>query len=295
MRRYDYSYFLREGIRGIFLHGFMSFAAIGVIVACLIIMGSFSLIAINLDLMISKAESENELLLFIDENLSDAEARNLGSRISGVENVASTQFVDKDTALEEYKENLGNEGSGLLEGIDENPLRHRYRVFLKDLSLMEETVGDIEKLAGIAKVNARFDISQNIILVRSVVNTVSVALIVVLMMVSVFIISNTVKLATFDRREEIAIMKMVGATNGFIRWPFVIEGIILGLVGAFFAYFFEWAIYSKIFSEIVNSAGLFKLLEFSEISGNMALIFLAAGFIVGVGGSVITIRKFLKV
>ena len=295
MKRYDTSYFFREGIRGIFLHGFTSFAAVGVIVACLIIMGSFVLLAVNLNNVIRIAEQENELLVYVDERLSDAEARSVGSRINVLDNVDACIFMDKKEALTLYGEKLGD-NSDLLAGFQsDNPLRHRYRVTLREIGLIHETTVAIEAVQGVAKVSADETISEGLLSARRVVNTVSVVLILVLLSVSVFIISNTVKLATFDRREEIGIMRVVGATNAFIRWPFVVEGFLLGLIAGAVAFVLQWGLYAYVTGSVLqNISGAF-MISFGEMFLPMFVTFLLTGFLVGVGGSVLTIRKFLRV
>lgn len=299
MKRYETGYFFREGIRGLFLHGFMSFAAIGVIVACLLIMGSFSLLAYNIDAIIRDIQNSNEISVIIDESLSEAEAKNVGSRVNLIENVYEAVYISKDKALESFGQGMDEKYTDLILGLKEdNPLRHRLQVRLIDASLMADTVKDIEKISGIAKVNAPLEITEGILSVRNVINAISVALIVILLAVSVFIISNTVRLATFARREEIAIMRVVGATKRFIRWPFVIEGFLLGLIGAVIAFFLQWSVYSamvKQISEGLRSITMVQTVAFGEIMAPVLLIFILTGFFVGMGGSVLTIRRFLKV
>ncbi|MDR0671629.1 MAG: permease-like cell division protein FtsX [Oscillospiraceae bacterium] len=299
MKRYETSYFFREGVRGVFLHGFMSFAAIGVIVACLLIMGSFSLLAYNLNELIGDIQNSSEIYVFVDEALSDAEARSVGTRINRLDNVDISTFVSKDEALTQFGERLNEEYSALIEGLErDNPLRHRYVVRLIDTAQMAETAEQLRGVPGVDQVNARLDITENILLVRGVVNTVSLALIVVLLAVSVFIISNTVKLATFDRREEIAIMRVVGATKRFIRWPFVVEGFLLGLTGAVAAFFLQWSLYASLsrrVTEGLKNIALVQMAPFDEILPAVLLVFLLVGFLVGVGGSLLTIRRFMKV
>ena len=295
MKRHDTSYFFREGIRGIFLHGFTSFAAIGVIVACLIIMGSFVLLAVNLTNVIRVAEQENELLVHVDEACSDAEARSVGSRINVLDNVDNCVFVDKDTALVEFGDKLGDY-SVLLEGFEEdNPLPHRYRVTLRDITLLQETMEALKNVQGVAKVRVDESVSEGLISARRIVTTVSAVLIVVLLSVSVFIISNTVKLATFDRREEIGIMRVVGATNAFVRWPFVVEGFLLGLIAGAVAFVLQWGLYSYVMGTVLGRVTAFSMIAFGELFFPILFTFLLTGFLVGVGGSVLTIRKFLRV
>ncbi len=295
MKRYDFTYFLREGVRSIFLHSFMSFASVGIIVACLIIIGSFMLLAINVGDIITEAESSNEILAFIDDSLSDSEALSVGSKINAVRNVAKSEFVSRDKAFEDYSNELGDD-SYLLEGLDSDSLlRHRYRIFLEDISIMDETVKTIEGIAGVSRVNASFEISDGILNLKRVVNVITYILTALLMGVSIFIISNTVRLTTFDRRDEIAIMKMVGATDSFIRWPFVCEGFILGAVAGFLAFLCQWGIYRLASDQIASQLALIQLVDFNSIKVPLLLAFLLTGFVVGVGGSVLAIRKFLRV
>ena len=232
MKRIDFKYFLDQGVRSIFSHGFMSFAAVSVMTACLIITASFSLIAFNIDQMIGEVESQSEITVYINDALPVDEARAVLKQITAIENVQDAEFVTKEQALQEFKDELG-ENASLVSGLeDDNPLRHSFRIRMKDISLHAQTVEALQKISQIASVTSRKDISDKLIKVRSVTNALSVTLIALLGAVSVFIISNTVKLATFTRRDEIAIMKMVGATNGFIRAPFIVEGFLLGITAA---------------------------------------------------------------
>lgn len=295
MKRYEVIYFFREGIRGVFLHGFMSFAAISVIAACLLIMGSFSLLAVNIDRVIEDLRNQNEILVFIDESLSLAEAKSIGTRISNMENIEKCTWISKEEAFEDYKESLGDQSTAL-EGLEDNNfLRHRYAVLLSDVSQMESMMETLKKIPGVADVNAKVEISEFILSLRSVVSAVSVSLIVMLLGVSVFIISNTVKLATFDRREEIGIMRVVGATHSFIRWPFVIEGFLLGVIGAVLGFFLQWGVYSYMDKAVQGVLPIFTMQPFSDLILLVLLLFVVFGFVVGVLGSVLTIRKFLRV
>ncbi len=295
MKRYEVGYFFQEGVRGIFLHGFMSFAAIGVIAACLLIMGSFSLVAINVDRAIKELESQNEILVIINESLSEAEAKSVGTRISQLENVSDRQWVSKEQALKDFKTQLGDQAS-VMEGLEDvNPLRHRYIVSLVDVSKIEETIEELKSISGVDKVTAQVEISEFMLSLRNVVNAVSLTLVIMLLGVSVFIISNTVKLATFDRREEIGIMRVVGATNAFIRWPFVVEGFLLGTIGALSGFFLQWIVYNYMSVKVAGVIPVFTMAPFSDLLILVFLSFIIFGFAVGVLGSVLTIRRFLRV
>ena len=295
MKNKNVGYLLKEGIRGIFLHGFMSFAAVCVTVACLIIMGSFSLIMLNLDHMVLELEQQNQVLVYIDESYTEAEAKSVGSEINLIPNVAKSEFVSKEAALDSFVSE--QDDPTMFNGIPADTLRHRFVVTLQNSEQMEKTVADLEAIGGVSKVNAHLEIAEGFTTVRNVLQIVSTAIIVVLLVVSLFIISNTVKLAMYDRKEEIAIMKMVGATNGFIRVPFVIEGLLIGLFSAAVGFFAEWGIYGLLASKIsqVDTLQLFSAIPFGEVLGNMIAAYVAAGLFVGVFGSLMSIRKFLDV
>ena len=233
MKFNNIGYLLKEGIRGIFLHGFMSFAAVCVTVACLIIVGSFSILAYNLDVMVQDLNQTSEILVYIDSDLSDAEARSIGTKINALSNVLQAKFISRDEALESFVKD--HNGDSAFNGVQASDLRHRYEVTLEDNSLMDQTDAQLQQIPGVAKTNAAYELAQGFTTIQQVLHIASVALIAVLLVISLLIISNTVKLAMYDRRDEISIMKMVGATNGFIRLPFIVEGFSLGMMGAILA------------------------------------------------------------
>ena len=295
MKKNNIGYLLREGFRGVFLHGFMSFAAVCVTVACLLIMGTFSLVLYNLHVMIVDLEQENEVLVYIDENYSEAEAKSVGSQINLISNVHEAKFVSRSEALDNFVENQND--STLFGGLDPSILRDRYVVTMEDNKLLEQTVAEIEKIDGVAEVTAHYEIANGFQTLQKVLNIASSVIIIVLFVVSLFIISNTVKLAMYSRSEEIAIMKMVGATNSFIRLPFVVEGFILGMLGAVIAFFLEWGLYDFLEKKIavVDTLQLIQVVPFKEVIELVILAYALTGFAVGVVGSLLSIRKFLKV
>ena len=295
MKKNNIGYLIREGVRGIFLHGFMSFAAVCVTVACLIIIGTFSLILYDLGVMITELEQENEMLVYIDDTYTEAEARSVGSQINMIGNVENAVFVSRAQALEDFIEEQNN--PEVFAGLEADTLRDRYVITLVDNSLMRQTEEELRQIEGVADVSAHYEISEGFTTLQHVLRIASVVIITVLLVVSLLIISNTVKLAMYDRREEIAIMRMVGATNGFIRWPFVVEGFLLGMVGAAIAFFLEWGLYDLLVARIssVDTLQLITLVPFREVLAVMIAVYAATGFVVGVFGSLLSIRKFLKV
>ena len=295
MKKNNIGYLLREGIRGIFLHGFMSFAAIWVTVACLIIMGTFGLVLYNLNEMIVELEQENEMLVYIDETYSEAEAKSVGSQINQIANVHNAQFVSREQAVENFVDEMQDED--LFDGLDPSTFRDRFVITLEDNSKMRETEAAIRSIEGVADVSVHYEIQEGFQTVQRILNIASIIIIAVLLVVSMLIISNTVKLAMYDRKEEIAIMKMVGATNGFIRWPFVVEGFILGILASAIAFFLEWGLYNLLQTQIsaVDSLDLITVVPFVEVIEIVAIGYAVVGFLVGVFGSLLSIRKFLKV
>lgn len=295
MRLSKFGFLIQEGFKSIFTHGFMSFASVTIMVACLLIMGSFSLVAVNIDALIDKVESQNEVLAFVDETISEDDARALQSRINAINNVVSCEFVTREQAMNDYADQFDK--PDLFVDIDSSVFRDRYVIYLNDIGLMEQTKGELEQIDGIAKVNAEIAISDGIVKVRNIVSAISMVLAIILVVVSVFIMANTVKLTTFGRREEIAIMKMVGASNGFIRFPFIVEGLVLGLLGAIIAFFAQWGLYTVVCNSIMKSVVgyIVGVIAFKTLYVPVLLVYLAVGAAVGTFGGVIAIRNYLKV
>ena len=297
MSKHNIFYFAREGAVNMFSHGFMSFAAVGITVACLLIMGTFTLVAVNANAMLEDMESQNQMLAFVDKSLSEEEARALQRELLAVENVSAVEFISNVEAAEAFRARY--EDDELFQGLPDDNFRHRYAVDLADIGRMSQTKAALEAVTGIGpgNVSAYEDEAAGFITIRNVAGVVCAVLIAVLFIVSVFIIANTIKLTTFDRRDEIAIMKMVGATNGFIRWPFVYEGFLLGLFSAVIGFFLQWGLYEAVARGVASNdtINLITVVPFQEMWTYVAAIFAAAGMVIGVGGSLSAIRKFLQV
>lgn len=293
--KHDFTYFFSEGVGNMFSHGFMSFAAIGITVACLVVMGTFSLVAYNAEVQLETLESEYEILAFVDETLDDAQTQQVGRSLSKIANVKEVEFITKEQATESFEKKYENDY--MLQDLDAEIFRDRYAVFVNDLNSVNQTAESIRNVEGVAKVRVDEDIAGGFIALRNVAGIVCIALIAILLVVSIFIISNTIKLTTFDRRDEIAIMKMVGATDGFIRWPFVYEGFFLGLISAVVAFLIQWLLYASVTKSLAMSdtMQLLQIVPFETIWQPVMIVFGAAGILIGIGGSLTAIRKFLRV
>ena len=294
MRRFGY--YWKEGFRNIFKHGFMSIAAVLIMVACLLLTGTVTLIAYNIDLSITELQQSNEIVVWIDENLTTREARALGSEFDQIDNIATIEFIDRDEALEDYRQELGDDAYILEDyGSDNNPLRNSFVFTMKDPSLAEDTIAQIEAVEGADDVRADEAVISRLMQIQNVFNIVALAMVVGLAVISIFIISNTVKLAMFARREEISIQKIVGATNWFIRWPFVIEGMVLGLLAGGLAFLAQWGLYTALHGIVSGVIPYFQIVPFESVRWLVLGVYCGAGVLFGIGGSVTSIRKFMNV
>lgn len=294
MRRFGY--YWKEGFRNIFKHGFMSIAAVLIMIACLLLTGTVTLIAYNIDQSIETLQQSNEIVVWIDENLTTREARALGSEFDQIDNIATIEFIDRDEALEDYRQELGDDAYILEDfGSDNNPLRNSFVFTMKDPSLAEDTIAQIEAVEGADDVRADEAVISRLMQIQNVFNIVALAMVVGLAVISIFIISNTVKLAMFARREEISIQKIVGATNWFIRWPFVIEGMVLGLLAGGLAFLAQWGLYTELHGIVSGVIPYFQIVPFESVRWLVLGVYCGAGVLFGIGGSVTSIRKFMNV
>ena len=266
MRRHDFGYFFHEGVVNLFSHGFMSFAAVGITVACLLVMGTFSLVAYNVNEQLRQLESENEILAFVDDTLTEAQGRSLQSAVEAVPNVRSVRFITREEACETFEKKY--EGKYALGDLDPEILRDRFAIKVIDLGRMEETREAVKKVTGIADARADENLAEGFITLRNVAGVVCIALIAILLVVSVFII-----------------------------WPFVYEGFIIGLLSAGVAFGLQWLLYATVARSISvsDALNLFSVVDFATIWKPVALVFVGVGMLVGVGGSLTAIRKFLQV
>ena len=293
MTRTNAGYYIQEGFRGLRSHGFFTFAAIGIIAACLIITGSIALVAVNLNHNLNQLMEENEILAYVDETYSAKQTKALQTELSSL--ITSTLPVHQQ----------GGGHGQLPDGLRRRPyadlpasvLRDRYALQVTDITQLTTTIAEVEQVKGVVKVSAALDVANGFVTVRNVAVGVTVILLSVLLVISFFIISNAIKMAMARREEEIAIMKMVGATNAFVRWPFVVEGLVLGIASSIVASALQWGIYSLI-TQAVNHYShirLVSILPYQTLALPVSCVYLGIGLLVGVCGSLITIRKFLRV
>lgn len=273
----------------------MTFASIGIMASCLIIMCSVALIAMNLEYNLDALMAENEFLAYVDENLTDEEGEELAGQIEAIDNVAEVHYITREEALDDYVGDL--EDDSLYRDLPASVLRGRFSIRVNDIEQLQDTIEQVRQVEGVVKISAALDVADGFMTMRNVTVVIALLMVVVLVIVSLFIISNAIKLATSSREGEIAIMKMVGATNSFVRWPFVIEGILLGVGSALLAFLVQWGVYQLLVQavNVYSHVQLINMIPFEQLRMPMLITFGGIGLIVGVLGSLITIRKFLRV
>ena len=290
-------YLVKEGFRNIWSNRMMSVASVCVLLSCLVLIGSASMMFLNIDSLIDKIEQENVIMVFIKDKTDDENVKKMGEELEANANVDKIEFVPKEDAWQEQLATMEEAQANLFQEISSDiPLPDAYKVTVKDLNIFTQTVNEIKQLDNIDTVRENSDLAQKLDKLSNTISIIAIVIIAVLFAISLFIISNTIKLTVYSRRLEISIMKSVGATNNFVRLPFIVEGIILGMLAAVVSLFAVWGFYVLAISQFADtfqSIGLAPL-PFENYALWMLLAFLGVGVISGVGGSLITMRKYLN-
>lgn len=295
MKGTSLKYLTHEGFRNVWVNRLMSLASVTVLMACLIIMGAGIMIYFNINNVVDKVQSQNVVMVYVADDASEDETTQIGTSLKGISNVESCEFVPKEVAFQEQIQSMGGDAA-LFEGFDELPLPDAYKVTVKDLSQFENTVSQIKQINKVDSVRENSDLASKLLSLRHAVSIVSVGLVIMLFLVALFIISNTIRITMFSRKLEISIMKAVGATNWFIRWPFMIEGMILGTISGIVSLGVLWGLYAvaeKVFAQTLSLIG-FSLVPFSGYWWQILLVFVAIGLFTGGFGSLVSMAKYLK-
>lgn len=295
MKGTSLKYLTHEGFRNVWVNRLMSLASVTVLMACLIIMGAGIMIYFNINNVVDKVQSQNIVMVYVADDASEDETTQIGTSLKGISNVESCEFVPKEVAFQEQIQSMGGDAA-LFEGFDEIPLPDAYKVTVKDLSQFENTVSQIKQINKVDSVRENSDLASKLLSLRHAVSIVSVGLVIMLFLVALFIISNTIRITMFSRKLEISIMKAVGATNWFIRWPFMIEGMILGTISGIVSLGVLWGLYAvaeKVFAQTLSLIG-FSLVPFSGYWWQILLVFVAIGLFTGGFGSLVSMAKYLK-
>ncbi|NPV42775.1 MAG: ABC transporter permease [Firmicutes bacterium] len=295
MKFRTFGYFIKEGMASLGRNSLMSLASIGSVASALIILGIFLIITLNFNFIVDTVESQVEITAYLDESLMDEEISRIGRELIQVHGVREVTFVSREQALKEFREQLGDK-EGLLAAMEkDNPLPNSYRIKTQNPEVVKDVANMIGRIDGIDEVKYGKEIVDKLFKITGIIRFVGIGVMAVLSIISIFIISNTIKLTVYARRREIEIMKYIGATDWFIRWPFLIEGMVLGFLGSLIAVGVLNVAYYYLFNFVVLNIPIITLLPFDVFLYDLSIWFLGIGTFIGTIGSGISIRRFLRV
>ncbi len=285
-----------QSVTGMLRNGLVTFISIFVLISCLVFVGSFLLISENVDYNLDSITELNEIEVFLEYELDDAAADGVYKEILKLDNVSDATLYSKAAGLEEVKQDFPDYEE-LFEDIseEENPLSHRIIVIYEDNSKVTDLDYAIKQVDGVRKVSSRFDIAASIGSLQSGISVVLIWFFVLSVVVCMFVIVNTIKLSVYSRREEITIMRYIGASRTYIAAPFVIEGIFIATIGAVTAFVIERLIYSALMGFVGDQMGFVKLYEFSAVAPMLLLVFFGISLFCGIIGSLVSLGKYVEV
>lgn len=290
-------YLTKEGFRNVWTNRMMSLASIAVLMSCLVLIGTAAMIFFNIDSLLEKIEEENVVMVYIDKEATEADVEDMKNKIDAISNIAEVEFIPKDVAWEEQLATMEKAQAEFFTQVsDDIPLPDAYKVTVDNLDMFDKTVDELNALDHIDTVRENKDLAQRLVSIRQGISVIAIAIIAVLFAISLFIISNTIKLTVYSRRLEISIMKSVGATNSFVRFPFVIEGMILGVLSGALGLGLVWGVYELAisqFGDLLKSLNL-NAIPFTQYALPMLGIFILIGVVCGVGGSLTTMSRYLN-
>jgi cell division transport system permease protein len=296
---------LREGTKNVVRNGWMTFASVSSISISLFILGLFLLLSLNVNYLADQIEKQVEIRVYLEIGTGNDMIQQLQDKISSLPQVASVKFVSKEEGLQYLRDRLGESGKELLQGFegDNNPLNDSFTVTVKEPRDIAAAAAAIEALNNgqfprpIYKVSYGKGTVESMFKVTEIVRNVGLVLVLLLAITAIFLIANTIKLTIINRRREISIMKLVGATNSFIRWPFFVEGALLGLLGSIIPVavllYGYWALLHA--SQLDLNLMMIRLLPFGDVSYVLSGLLLSLGIVIGVWGSLLSVRKYLRV
>ena len=295
MKGASLGYLTREGFRNIWVNRMLSLATIVVLISCLIIVGSGSLIFLNINAVLDLIEGQNVVMVYVNDDADDTMTQTLGVQLEAHANVLKVEFVPREEAFQRQIEAYGDKAN-LLEGLSPEILPDAYKVTVKDLEQFDTTVGEIRSYENVLQVRENSDLAGKLASIRNAVTYISIGIVAILFFVSLFIVSNTIRITIYNRRLEISIMKAVGATNAFIRWPFMVEGILLGLFSAILGLGIQYGVYSVASIWLTNMLSMLggEAVNFLDYIWGIFGVFAFIGVVIGAFGSIISLNKYLK-
>lgn len=288
-------YYIREVFISLRRNNWMSVASIGTVAVSLFIFGMFLMMVMNMNKLAENMESQVQINVYLLDKVDREQARDIEKDLKEIEGVESIGFVTKDEAMERFKDRLGDQKT-LLDALDEtNPLPDSFEVTVTNPNLVKTAAEKMEKIDGVECAKYGQDVMEHLFEITRLLRIFGFTLMLVLAFATLFIISNTIRLTVFARRKEIAIMKYVGATDWFIRWPFVMEGMVLGLFGSIIAAMVLRTAYTAMAEKVYDTLAFFPLIPEQPFLTYITIVVVISGMVVGAIGSAVSIKKFLKV
>ena len=301
MKWSSFRYLTKQGLHNLRANRLMSLASIGVLTACLLLTGIAGLFSANVNSLVEYLGDQNETVVYLDQGLSDEQLASVDQTLRSMPGLAAVTYVSQEEVLETYKGYMSEYADLFNDFEEDNPFHANYRVVLEDLNQMDEMIAQLEQIDGVYSVSAPTQLSSVFLTIQRAVTYAGWALVAVLALVSVVVISNTIRLTVFARRKEINIMKYVGATNGFIRWPFFVEGTSVGLISGLLAAGLVIGAYALVVNKVGAMSGFWGpilgscLLSVGQVWPIVLGAFLIFGVIIGSIGTATSVRKYLEV
>ena len=300
MRTSNVTYLVKKGISSIWKNFLMSFASFCILMVSLLLVSCAVLLMMNVNKIMSNIEDTNEITIYLKEDISDKQVEHIKSVLEKNQDITDVKYYSKEQALDDFRDNMA-EYSELLDYLDKNPMPETFLVRVKDLSKIRHVVNTVNDIEGVEQTKAPYDFASVLVQIRNTFTLIGGAVLVALVVVSIVIVSNSIRTSVFARRNEISIMRYVGATSGFIKAPFFVEGMFIGILAGAAAWGFTWLIYDSVFAlfsadlTVWQMFGFYGLTPFGDIMWYVLAVNCAAGALLGAVGTVFSTGKYLKV
>lgn len=300
MRTSNVTYLVKKGISSVWKNFLMSFASFSILMVSLLLVGCSVLLMMNVNTIMSNIEDTNEITIYLKENITDSQVEHIRSVLEKNGDISDVQYYSKEQALEDFRDNMA-EYSELLDYLDENPMPETFLVRVNDLSKIRRVVDTINEIEGVEQTKAPYDFASVLIQIRNTFSVIGGAVLISLIVVSIVIVSNTIRTSVFTRRNEINIMRYVGATSGFIKTPFFVEGLFIGVLAGAASWGLTWLVYDSVYSlfstdlTLWQMFGFYGLTPFDDIMWIVLAVNCAAGALLGAVGTVFSTGKYLRV
>ena len=300
MRTSNVTYLVKKGISSIWKNFLMSFASFCILMVSLLLVSCAVLLMMNVNKIMSNIEDTNEITIYLKEDISDKQVEHIKSVLEKNQDITDVKYYSKEQALDDFRDNMA-EYSELLDYLDKNPMPETFLVRVKDLSKIRHVVNTVNDIEGVEQTKAPYDFASVLVQIRNTFTLIGGAVLIALVVVSIVIVSNSIRTSVFARRNEISIMRYVGATSGFIKAPFFVEGMFIGILAGAAACGLTWLIYDSVFAlfsadlTVWQMFGFYGLTPFGDIMWYVLAVNCAAGALLGAVGTVFSTGKYLKV